>query len=136
MRRLHNKVIWRYAITFTVIVFILLTLTACKKEEEQSSSSTLSNSSRLTDNLAPAGASFTNFKSETFSIDPSQLSISGTRVFLKLTRPGGDVLFLGEIDRYQYFSINIDMLLDDGEIFYEIFTNDPGDETNYGTIAL
>ncbi|MEE8379183.1 MAG: hypothetical protein V3R49_02250 [Gammaproteobacteria bacterium] len=137
MRKSNIMVVWGYVINMAVVIFILLMMIACKKEEElKVPSSTNNNSTRLIDGHAPVGASFTNFKSETFSIDPSQLPISGTRVFLKLTKPSGKVLFLGEIDRYRYFSINIDLRLDDEKLNYEIFTNDSSDETKFGTISL
>lgn len=119
-----------------VVILFFLSLYACGGEENADTSAASEHSSRLTDNNVPAGMSFTNFKHETFSMDPSLLALSGNRLFLKLNRQEGEVLFLGEIDRYRPFSISVEVRLHDTQLHYELFTDDVNDNTQFGVISL
>lgn len=125
------------------IIPILLSLLGCAAEEtattvdgqavdvQAESTGTL-----LADNQLPAGLDFANFKDTSFYLDPSSLALSGSRLFLKLSRTGNKVLYLGEIDRFLAFSITVQIRLDDTQLFYELFTNDVSDSTHFGVVNL
>jgi len=93
-------------------------------------------SSRLSDNSISENTSFNNFKDTTIHFDPSPLAFNGDRLFLKINRDNKEVLYIGEINRYQLFRINIQIPLDDAQLYYEVFTNDINDITQFGVIEL
>ncbi len=118
------------------VISLLLSLYACAGEETSSPATTQAGSTLLADNKLPAELDFANFKHTTFYLDPSSLSFQGSKLFLKLSRIGNEVLYLGEIDRYLVFSIAVQIRLDDTQLFYEIFSNDVEDPGQFGVINL
>ncbi len=126
------------------VIPILLLLYGCAAEETTPSADgqaavnvpTASSSTLLVDNKLPAGLDFANFREANFTLDPSSLPLSGSRLFLKLSRTGNEVLYLGEIDRFLAFSIEVQVRLDDTQLFYELFTNDVNDATQFGVVEL
>jgi hypothetical protein len=136
MKRLDAKDAWKLAYTLLAIILLVLSLAGCSKEETPNAPVTSVHSTKLVDNPAPAEMNFANFKSKTFSIDTSLLAFSGDRLFLKLNRQQGEVLFLGEINRYRPFSMTVEIRLDDTQLHYELFTNDINDDTQVGVTFL
>lgn len=120
----------------TVVISLFLSLYGCGGEEPASTTPTHVYSSLLTDNTVLSGSNFANFKLKKVTIDPSALPLSGSRIFLKLSRQTGDVLFLGEIERFHPFHLEVDLLLDDKSLSYELFSNDASDTTQSGVIPL
>lgn len=119
-----------------VVITLLLTLYGCAEEEIPAVPTSQNTSSLLADNPMPVGTSFANFKNRNISINPSALAISGDRIFLKLSRQSGEVVFLGEIDRFSPFNLHVNLQLDDSYLNYEIFSNSSNDETLTGVISL
>jgi len=117
------------------IIFIL-PLYGCGTEENTDTPLPPEQSTRLIDSNISTEMSFANFKNKTFSIDPAILTFSGNRIFLKLYRQGGEILFLGQINRYRPFTISVQIRLDDTQFHYELFTNDDDDTTQSGIISL
>jgi hypothetical protein len=121
---------------FGTLVLISM-LTSCIEEPPTNTVTHESSpSSLLNQNQVPSTSSFANFKAEVISIDPALIALAGSRLFLKLSDSSGEVLFLGEIDRYRLFSLPINIRLDEREIHYELFTEIPSDTIKYGVIAL
>jgi len=123
------------------VILLVLSLYSCGAEGTSTMPSTVSApaehaSFRLTDNKVPAGLNFANFKNARFSLDPSFLAFSGKRLFLKLQHQSGDLLYMGEIDRYRPFLITVVVRLDDTQLHYALFTNDDNDDTHFGVISL
>ena len=125
------------------IIPILLSLHGCAAEETATTAGgqaadvqAESTSTLLADNKLPIGLDFANFKDTRFDLDPSSLPLNGSRLFLKLSRAGNEVLYLGEIDRFLAFSIAVQIRLDDTQLFYELFTNDVSDPTQFGVVNL
>lgn len=125
------------------IIPILLSLLGCAAEEnattvdgQAADVQAESTGTLLADNQLPVGLDFANFKDTSFYLDPSSLALSGSRLFLKLSRTGNKVLYLGEIDRFLAFSITVQIRLDDTQLFYELFTNDVSDSTHFGVVNL
>lgn len=134
----HNYI--SFPILTRIIIFaFLLPLSGCGEEKESSATATtteLASSTRLSENTLPTGMDFSNFKDATVSIDPSALSLIGNRIFLKLSRDNNELLYLGEIDRYQVLSISVQVPLSDTKLFYEIFTDNTIDQTIFGIFIL
>ncbi len=125
------------------VIPILLSLHGCAGEETATTADgqaaevpAQSSSTLLIDNKLPPGVEFANFKDASFHLDPSSLLLNGSRLFLKLSRSGNEVLYLGEIDRFRTFSIAVQIRLDDTQLFYELFTDDLDDLTQFGVINL
>ena len=119
----------------------LFLLTACNLEQENKwipnvIANPESSSSALADNPLPEGHALTNFRSSQITIDTTALTFSGQRVFLKLYHEDGRVLFLGEINPANIFSIPVETLLADELIHYEIFSNHHADNATSGVILL
>lgn len=109
-------------------------------------------STLLSDNPAPAQASFDNFTAQPLQLTVAdllagqQVTFAGTPIFLKLARSDGlasctgdassddKVLFLGEVDPNQPLDLLVDLPLDTLVICYEIFS--PLDNTLFGGITL
>jgi len=126
-----NMQIWKVA-----IISILLSLTACTREESSTLPVTQTTSTKLVNNTISTELNFSNFKDTTFYLDPFALPFSGEKLFLKLSGENNKILFMGEIDRYRAFSIKIQIRLDDTQLYYELFTNDVSDITQFGVINL
>ena len=121
------------------LIALLLFIHACAINEEtneSNASEVVNTSSLLADNPLISVTDFDNFKNKTISIDPSALPLSGSRLFLKLYQEGGNIVFLGEIDRFSLFSMEVSILLDVNSLNYEIFSNDVSDNTHFGMILL
>ena len=132
----------------TVISFILL-IQGCKggntegsqanaesSQPSDESSKYIQTSTSLSNNPLSTRVGFSNYTNKTITLSPSSLEIIGDRLFLKLYRLSGDVLYLGEIDRYSDFELKVSLLLDDKFLNYELFTTDDRDETQQGVIIL
>lgn len=119
-----------------VVIILLLTFYGCAEEEISAAPTSQNTSSLLADNPLPAGTSFDNFKTKNITIDPSALALSGDRIFLKLSSQSGDILFLGEIERFRLFNLQVNLRLDEDLLNYELFTNNYNDATQYGLIIL
>ena len=72
----------------------------------------------------------------TISIQPSQYYLNADRLFLKLTRPNGDTLFVGEIQRRIDSDISVMIPEDDRFINYELFTSSAYDLTITGKFLI
>ena len=121
------------------LISLFLLMHACGTQEDTTDVTTTVNtnvSSLLTDNPLASAKDFNNFQNKTIAIDPSALPLSGNRLFLKLYRDNNDIIFLGEIDRFSLFSIEINILLDVESLNYEIFSNDNSDIAQFGMITL
>lgn len=127
---MNTRLLWK-----VIFIASLLTLNACA-EEETGTTPTANHSTRLLDNPLPDETEFANFENKNISIDPSALPLAGNRIFLKLSRVSGELLFLGEIGRFRIFNLQVDLLLDDETLHYEIFSDDSNDETQTGVINL
>lgn len=123
-------------ITFLMIVSIMISIYGCGKEEKDESVPSSITSTKLSENSVISGLIFSNFKSTNFILDPSELYFSGDKLFLKINRDNNEVLYLGEINRFRVFSINLQVRLSDTKIHYELFTNDISDNTLTGVINL
>jgi hypothetical protein len=94
-------------------------------------------STALADNSAPAGVSFENFDVATVpTLTLDQYVFSGQHIYLKLSRPDGDLLFLGEIDPTQPYDLSVHLVPGDDRLRYEVFTESPLDDTVFGEILL
>lgn len=124
-----------YQKIFALIVTLLLT--ACgASTEEKSEEVPIEKSTLLKKNSVPSDASFANFDTTSVSIDPSALPFVGNNLFLKLAHADGEVIYLGQIDRFSIFSIDVDIKLDTTQLNYELFTSDENDDTHFGVVTL
>jgi len=120
-----------------ITVFTLfMSLYACAGEGTSTTPVDLEHSSLLADNKLPTESNFSNFRKAVFTFDPSLVQMNGYRLFLKLSRQGGKVVYLGEINRHRPFSIELELLLVDTHLLYEIFTDDGNDDTQIGVVNL
>ena len=124
-----------------VLMFLTVLLSGCGGGDADDKTSTtepalVQKSTSLISNTAPSGATFANYKSTTVSFDPSGLSFIGNRLFLKLNHHDGNVIYLGEINRFELFSIDIEVKQNISQINYETFTTDENDDTIFGVIQL
>jgi len=130
----HNSAITLQSLK-VIMAIIFLLLHGCGGGGGGNSSAT-NQSTLMTDNPVSQGTSFSNFKSIAFTLEPASLPISGDRLFLKLNHQNGNVIYLGEIDRYRQFSINVEIKLDETQLLYELFTNNASDDTTFGVVSL
>ena len=135
-----NTLVRKKLIGRVMTILVIATLFGCKQGEETGSSSPSSqqntSSSLLSDNKLPVEAVVDNFEMKTINIDPTMLPFGGNRLFLKLSLQSGEVLFLGEIDRFSPFTLQVDLLLDVSSVNYELFSDSPEDEMQTGVITL
>lgn len=128
-------------ISMLTLISSFVFLQACQgggssDSEQGENNDTQLNSTRLSDNLISENTNFYNFKDTTIRFDPSSLAFSGDRLYLKINRDNEEVLYLGEIDRYLLFTVKIHTPLDESLLYYEVFTNDINDTTQFGVIEL
>jgi hypothetical protein len=103
----------------------------------QDTPTSLSTSTALVDNPAPATASFENFDVATVpSLPLDQYTFSGQHTFVKLSRPNGELLFLGEVDPTRPYDLAVHLATGDDRLLYEVFTESSLDETIFGEVLL
>ncbi|MDH3559476.1 MAG: hypothetical protein OEN52_00800, partial [Gammaproteobacteria bacterium] len=66
----------------------------------------------------------------------NQYVFSGQHTYLKLSRPDGELLFLGEVDPTQPYDLSVHLVPGDDHLRYEVFTESPLDDTVFGEILL
>ena len=94
-------------------------------------------STALADNSVPVGVSFENFDVATVPmLALNQYVFSGQHTYLKLSRPDGELLFLGEVDPTQPYDLSVHLAPGDDHLRYEVFTESPLDDTVFGEILL
>ena len=94
-------------------------------------------STALADNSVPVGVSFENFDVATVPmLALNQYAFSGQHTYLKLSRPDGELLFLGEVDPTQPYDLSVHLAPGDDRLRYEVFTESPLDDTVFGEILL
>jgi len=94
-------------------------------------------STALVDNPAPDNVSFDNFDVATVpSLSLDQYTFSGQHTFVKLSRPDGELLFLGEVDASRPYDLSVHLAPGDDRLLYEVFTESSLDETIFGEVLL
>jgi hypothetical protein len=94
-------------------------------------------STALADNSVPVGVSFENFDVATVPmLALNQYVFSGQHTYLKLSRPDGEMLFLGEVDPTQPYDLSVHLAPGDDRLRYEVFTESLFDDTVFGEILL
>jgi len=93
-------------------------------------------STALKDNTASTGANFSNFASGTVSVPVAGVAFVGSRRFVKVARPDGAVLFLGEVAPGLPFTITVDAPRGQDRVDYEIFSESASDQIVRGEVAL
>ena len=93
-------------------------------------------STALKDNAPPANANFSNFTPVRVSVPVDTVAFSGTRRFVKISRPDGAVVFLGEVAPGVPFSVTVDAPLGLGRFLYEIFSESADDAIVRGEVTL
>jgi len=92
--------------------------------------------SPLVNSAGSATKTAVSFRRATVSIKPSQFYLNGDRLFLKLTRPNGESLFIGEIQRRIDSNISVLVPKIDTFINYELFTSSAYDEVIVGKFII
>jgi hypothetical protein len=96
----------------------------------------IADSSRLADNPLPASASFDNFASAAVVVPVQDAGLTGERLFVKVSRPDGQTLFLGAVAKQGDFSLPVHVPLTDGKVLYEIFSDSASDQIVFGEVSL
>lgn len=136
--KLNNTVVETPGVKL-LFTLLLLTLSGCGNEDTSTINSGAATNNDETLSLQAAmslevGTSFENYYSKQVSISPPV--ITGDKLFLKLNRESGELLFLGEVDRFQVFYLLVNVLLDEKRLKYEFFSNDTSDQTLDGEVTL
>ena len=95
-----------------------------------------SDSTRLVDNPLGPDASFDNFAASQPTVPVTSYEFVGDRVYVKLGRMDGEVLFLGQVARDRDFNIPAHLPLTESMLAYEIFSDSAADEIVFGEITL
>jgi hypothetical protein len=96
----------------------------------------VADSTRLADNRLPANASFDNFASAAVVVPVQGAGMTGDRLYVKVSRPDGQTLFLGAVARQGDFSLPVHVPLADGKVLYEIFSDSSSDQIVFGEVLL
>ena len=129
---------------------VTVALTACGGGESSTSSAPVSDappptqpvsvevpgSTRLGDNPLGGGASFDNFSPSKPTIPVAEASFIGSRVYVKVNRIDGEVLFLGAVARNRNFTVPVHLPLGEEKLLYEIFSNSAEDQIVFGEVSL
>lgn len=94
------------------------------------------NSTALKDNAPPPNANFSNFAPVRVSVPVETVAFSGARRFVKISRPDGSVVFLGEVAPGVPFSVTVDAPLGPERFLYEIFSESADDAIVRGEVTL
>lgn len=98
--------------------------------------STPTESTRLSDNVVPPGASFDNFRDAQVRVPVSRAGLSSTKVFVKVSRADGELLFIGPAAPERDFAVPVQVPAGETVLFYEIFSDSREDQIVFGEIRL
>lgn len=90
----------------------------------------------LKDNAPGAAARFDNFGTHLVTIPVDRHAFAGRRVFVKVSREDGQVLFLGEVAPALPFTVSVQVPVGVTRVDYQIFSESGTDEIVFGEIAL
>lgn len=92
--------------------------------------------SALKDNAPGAGARYGSFATRTVTVPVEQHAFAGRRVFVKVSREDGQVLFLGEVAPSMPFAVNVQVPVGATHLDYQIFSESGTDQIVFGEIPL
>lgn len=110
--------------------------TQTSTENPPSSDPPVPGSTRLVDNPLGPDASFDNFTTSRPAVPVASHQFVGDRVYVKLGRLDGEVLFLGRVAPDRDFDVPVHLPLVESALVYEIFSDSAADEIVFGEITL
>lgn len=92
--------------------------------------------SALKDNAPGTAARYDNFGTRLVVVPVEQHAFAGRRVFVRVSREDGQVLFLGEVAPAMPFNISVQLPVGAARVDYQIFSESGTDQIVFGEIPL
>ncbi len=135
MLKLAKRGLW-FLVIGLLSLLIACNGTTINGEAQSGKRFQMGETSSLKNSAGSSAKNVASFRRATVRIKPSQFYLNGDRLFLKLTRPNGESLFIGEIQRRIDSNISVLVPKIDTFINYQLFTSSAYDEVIVGKFII